>query len=86
MLKVLKKAGLSADDFAKILGVSRVAVFNWRAGRSKPHTQLRERVSAAEEFLEALVARNKLPFAAVDRKERAEKIARLKGAFKDYVR
>lgn len=84
MLKILKKAGLSADDFARILGVSRVAVFNWRAGRSKPHPQIRERVTRAEAMLELLVDKGKLPFVADGREDRARKVLRLKEIFDSY--
>lgn len=86
MLNIIKKAGLSVDEFAAIVGVSRVAVFNWKAGRSRPHGQLKPRVDAAERFLERLVALKKLPLRTdLSRDERKEKIKKLKELFKQNI-
>lgn len=85
MLEQITKAGLSADEFAKIVGVSRVAVFNWKAKRTKPHPQIAPKVRRAEEFISKLVALKKLPLSKdLSREERKTKVERLRDAFEKY--
>ena len=34
-----KRLGLSAKDYAKLVGVSMLTIYNWEKGKSKPRTQ-----------------------------------------------
>lgn len=82
MFPTIKKSGLSLDEFALIVSVSRVAVFNWRAGRTKPHPQLKNKLTAAVEFLDQLIQLKKLPLPdGLSKEERKAKVAKLKAAF-----
>jgi hypothetical protein len=84
----VKKAGLSVDEFAVLVGVSRVAAFNWMASppRSKPHRMISDRVEKALELLRKLVEKNKLPLHDdLTREERKQKIERLQQVFVDYI-
>lgn len=81
MFELVKKAGLSMSEMATILGVSRVAVYNWKAKRTKPHALLVERVGRLITFLEEQIKSNKLPLKDAGKDARAERIVRLKSAF-----
>jgi hypothetical protein len=85
MFKTLKKAGLSIDEGAFILGVSRAAVFNWKSGRSKPHKLLQGRLVKFEHMLESLLKQNKLPLPAADADARKGKIEKLKSIFDKFT-
>lgn len=86
MFATIRKAGLSLDEYAVIVGVSRVAVFNWRAGRTKPHPQLKSKLDKCDAFLEKLLDLEKLPLKRdLARDERKAKIAKLKDAFNKFV-
>ncbi len=86
MFDQITKAGLSADEFAKIIGVSRVAVFNWKAKRSKPHPQLKFKLSRAVGFVNKLLELKKLPLSKdLSREERRAKVERLRDAFEKYA-
>lgn len=85
MFDVVKKSGLSVDEAAKILRVSRVAMFNWKAKRSTPHQQLERRIESFVAFLGRLVELEKLPLKeGLDKEERRAKIERLKVAFEKF--
>lgn len=85
MFESIKVAGLSVDEAAKILRVSRVAVFNWKAKRSTPHQQLERRIESFVEFLDRLIELEKLPLKeGLDKEERRTKIERLKVAFEKF--
>lgn len=85
MFNVIKKAGLSVDEFSKVVGVSRVAVFNWKAGRTKPHRQVEEKVARCVNFLSRLIELKKLPLKdGLSKEERKGKIQRLGAAFDKY--
>lgn len=86
MFDKIKKAGLSVDEFAAIVGVSRVAVFNWKAGRTRPHPQLKSRLVKVTTFLTQLIELKKLPLAdGLPKEDRKVKIAKLKAAFDKYA-
>lgn len=85
MFDIVKQAGLSVDEAARILRVSRVAMFNWKAKRSTPHQQLERRIGSFVDFLERLVDLEKLPLKeGLDKEERRAKIERLKVAFEKF--
>ncbi|HVX90894.1 MAG TPA: helix-turn-helix transcriptional regulator [Candidatus Paceibacterota bacterium] len=42
-----QKLGLSAADFAKLLGVSALSVYNWESGKSRPRRAQLELIAAA---------------------------------------
>jgi hypothetical protein len=87
MFDVLKKTGLSVAEAAQIVRVSRIAMFNWRAKRTKPHPQFHDRLVKFETFLSKLVNAGKVPLSEdLTRAERKEKITKLKDAFKQYER
>jgi transcriptional regulator with XRE-family HTH domain len=86
MFDKIKKAGLSVDEFATIIGVSRIAVFNWKAGRTSPHKQLKQKVARAIDFVSKLTELKKLPLKDdLSKEERKAKIARLREAFDKYA-
>jgi hypothetical protein len=85
MFNEMKKAGLSVQEAAIILRVSRVAMFNWKAKRSTPHPQLQRRVESFIEFLNKLLELEKLPLKeGLDKDARREKVMRLKTAFEKF--
>ena len=85
MFDAMKEARLSVDEASRILRVSRVAMFNWKAKRSRPHPQLARRIGSFTEFLYELVRLKKLPLREdLDREERRTKIDRLKAAFEKF--
>lgn len=85
MFGTIKKSGLSLDEFALIVSVSRVAVFNWRAGRTKPHPQLKNKLDAAVQFLDQLIQLKKLPLPdGLSKEERKAKVAKLRAAFEKF--
>jgi hypothetical protein len=87
MFDVVKKTGLSVAEAAQIVRVSRIAVFNWKAKRTKPHPQFKERLEKFNMFLVKLHTAGKLPLSEdLSRTERKEKVAKLKDAFKQYER
>ena len=82
MFSAVKEAKLSVDETARILRVSRVAVFNWKAKRTSPHPQLEKRIVRFTEFLEKLLDLEKLPLPDdLSREERRAKVDRLKAVF-----
>lgn len=86
MFDKMKKAGLSVDEVAVIVGVSRVSIFNWRAGRSKPHPQVQYKVDRLVVFLTELLDLGKLPLRGeLSRDERKIRIAKLKAAFEKFA-
>lgn len=79
MFDVLPQAGVSAAEFAGIVGVTRVSVHNWIAGRKSPHKLVRARVSTALKVLQKLVDAKKLPLdRGIEPEVRRLKLARLK--------
>lgn len=85
MFEKIKKSGLSVDEYARIVGVSRVAVFNWKAGRTTVHPQVQPKIEKATTFLTRLLELKKLPLKeGLSREERKEKVLKLKGAFDSY--
>ena len=58
---VITKAGLSQQQFADIVGVSRITVNTWVSGRHKPAPHLRERVKAALAHLTEAIKAGHLP-------------------------
>lgn len=85
MFPEIKKSGLTIIEFAGLIGVTRIAVHNWIARRSKPHTLIKDRVASAREFLVKLIDNGKLPMGGeLTRVQRNEKIEKLKKAFDTF--
>ncbi len=85
MYPEIKKSGLTIKEFGELVGVTRIAVHNWMAGRSKPHSLIAARVTAAKEFLTKQVNNGRLPLDTdITRPQRNEKIDKLKTAFDKY--
>jgi hypothetical protein len=81
MLEVLKKAGIKPPEFATIVGVSRVAVYNWTSTpkSAAPHTMVAARVKKALGMLRALTERGQLPLKAdLDKSQRLARITKIK--------
>ena len=84
MFEPLKRARLSSDEFARIIGVNRTSVFNWRAGRTKPHGLITERVNSALALIAALVEKKKLPLSDdLDSDQRKAKVEAVRRIFQD---
>jgi len=79
MFQTLKRAGLKPSEFATLLGLSRITVYNWKVGRSKPHSLIADRVKKTLNVLDKLVIRRKLPLPPYSAKIRREKLRKLKG-------
>lgn len=79
MFHVVKKAKLSPAEFGHIVGVSRIAAYNWITGRTSPHTLIETRVKRALTLLRLLLEKDKLPLnAEIDRETRRMKITKIK--------
>lgn len=86
MFQTIKESGLSVGEFARIAHVSRIAVFNWKAKRTRPHPQLQPKVERAVDFIDKLIALKKLPLSKdLSREERRMKVDRLRDAFEKYT-
>ena len=76
-----RMTGLSAADYAKLVGVSGLTIYNWEAGKSKPRkSQLAALVAArglgkreAQRKLESLTIKTKTKAAPVQRKRKTKK-------------
>lgn len=79
MFGAIRQAGLSAAEFALIVGVKRVAVYNWMAGRSTPHRLVSDKVEKALRMLKKLIEMKKLPLReGLEKEERRAKVLKLK--------
>lgn len=79
MFGTIKQAGLTAAEFAVLVGVKRVAVYNWVAGRSKPHAMVAGRVTLTLRALKKLVEMKKLPMKeGLDKEQRRARVLKLK--------
>lgn len=58
---ILSRAGVTTQQFAKLLGVSRISVHAWKSGTASPRPTNRRKVSAALKQLDEAVARGELP-------------------------
>lgn len=84
LLVSMRKAKLTPAELATIAGISRISVYNWLAGRSRPHVLLMERLEQLDRLLQHLLTRNKLPLPdSLDRTERKTKILKLKAVLRD---
>lgn len=64
MFEILKPAKVSITDFAKIAGVSRVAVSQWVNGRMNPHRLHQAKIKLIINAMENAVAAKELPLPA----------------------
>lgn len=72
---VIKRAGLTQGEFAKLCGVSRVTANMWLNQKMKPHRLLRVAVAKRLEILDEAVAVGDLPLAkTVPRTDRERRI------------
>lgn len=86
MFGVIRQAGLSPAEFASMVGVKRVAVYNWVAGRSTPHRLVADRVSKTLRVIKKLIEMKKLPLSEeLDRETRKEKLRKLKEIIEQRV-
>lgn len=80
MFDIVKQAGLSAAEFGLIVGVSRIAAYNWIKGNTTPHVMVAGRVEQAVKLLKTMVRQKKLPFDAMDRSLRRSEILNIREA------
>jgi transcriptional regulator with XRE-family HTH domain len=78
MHTTIKQAGLSVTEFARVIGVSRIAVHNWVAKRTKPHKLLQPKVKAALEMLQEGIDKGDLPLVETEREVRDAEIEEFK--------
>lgn len=57
----IQDAGITQEQFARLVGVTRVTVNTWTTGRFKPRTPIRARVRMALTLLRGAVNRGHLP-------------------------
>jgi hypothetical protein len=82
MFDIIKKTGLSVAEVAQIVSISRVALFNWKAKRTKPHPQFQRRLETFTVFLERRIQAKQLPLSEdYTKAERKAKVAQLKDLF-----
>jgi len=75
---VIKKAGLSAHEFAKIMDVSAPTVYSWVSGKSRPTRHLSSKVENALTRLTHWVDAGKLPRSDTSRSGRQATVAKIK--------
>lgn len=86
MFEVVKRARLSPAEFGRIVGVSRIAAYNWMTGRSSPHTMIHGRAEKALQLIDLLIKKEKLPLRDdLDRATRRAKIAKIKEILESYI-
>ncbi len=61
MFEVLKTAGVSVTDFAKIAGVSRVSVSHWVNGKMNPHKLHASKIQLLLDAMQKAVDTEELP-------------------------
>lgn len=74
---IIKKAGLTTGDFAKIAGVSRVTVSLWVNGHALPHKLHSGLIDRLLQALEVEVDIGSLPLQGVARDERLQAIRKI---------
>lgn len=74
---IIKKAGLTTGDFAKIAGVSRVTVSLWVNGHALPHKLHSGLIARLLDALEVEVDIGSLPLQGVARDERLQAIRKI---------
>lgn len=74
---IIKKAGLTTGDFAKIAGVSRVTVSLWVNGHALPHKLHSGLIDRLLHALEVEVDIGSLPLQGVARDERLQAIRKI---------
>ncbi len=86
MHAIFKKSGLSVREIALLVGVSRIAVHNWVAGRTSPHKFIEPRVAAVQLLLIDHVECGDLPLAnALDKDARRKAVDKLKIHVRAYL-
>lgn len=58
---VIKRAGLSQLEFARLTGVSRVTTNMWVGGKMHPHRYITSRIKQVVDALESAVVAKQLP-------------------------
>ena len=58
---VIERAGISQDEFAQIMDVSRTTAHNWIHGKTKPHRIMDRRLQKLLSRIEDAVEHNRLP-------------------------
>lgn len=71
---MLSSAELSASDYARLLGVSRVTIHSWCKGRANPHKLLANKNDRLWRAVSAAVDVGDLPLEGVPRRERTTKL------------
>lgn len=70
--KVIERAGITQQQFADLVGVSRVTVYTWMQNRFKPRPAMRVRVRQALKLLSDAVADDSLPIQKINHKEHVD--------------
>jgi DNA-binding XRE family transcriptional regulator len=69
---MLRNAGMSLSDYARLLGVTRVTIHSWSHGRSQPHKLLREKNEELMSAVTRATDAGELPLKGVSRSNRVE--------------
>lgn len=69
---VIERAGITQQQFADLVGVSRVTVYTWLHNRFKPRPAMRARVERALQLLSSAINSQQLPVPHVDHRAYVE--------------
>ena len=69
---VLERAGITQQQFADLVGVSRVTVYTWMHARFKPRPSMRLRIERVLSLLQRAVTEGRLPVQRVKYKEHVD--------------
>lgn len=73
LCEAMKAAGLSTSDLARVMGVSRVTVYNW-LNRGEPHALIADRYEATLVAIEKAADNGRLPVGTRGKIERIQDI------------
>jgi transcriptional regulator with XRE-family HTH domain len=83
---VLERAGITQQQFADLVGVSRVTVYTWLHERFKPRPAMRKRIERAIHLLQQATTDGRLPVQRVNYKEHVEaKLQEIRKAIREEV-
>lgn len=80
MKNTLRDAGLTDSDFARLLGVSRVTVYQWGKG-TEPHRMIRDKYKETLDAIDRATQNGALP---IPERRKDERAAQLRDIVEQY--